>query len=49
MSAAPLPTPLLQIRDLSVQFPTRRGLLQALDAVSLDVKTGQTLAIVGPS
>lgn len=47
---APLPpAPLLQIRQLSIQFPTRAGLLQALDAVSLDVMAGRTLAIVGES
>ena len=49
MNASLPPGPLLQIRQLSVQFPTRAGLLQALDAVSLDVMTGQTLAIVGES
>lgn len=41
--------PLLQIDDLSVQFPTRQGMLQALDAVSLDLPAGRTLAIVGES
>ncbi len=49
MSAVVLPAPLLQIRQLGVQFPTRHGLLQALDAVSLDVVAGRTLAIVGES
>jgi len=47
---APLPlAPLLQIRQLSVQFPTRAGLLQALDAVSLELRTGEFTAIMGPS
>ena len=41
--------PLLSITDLSVTFPTDRGAVRALDSVSLEVHTGETLALVGES
>jgi oligopeptide/dipeptide ABC transporter ATP-binding protein len=47
--------PLLQAHDLSVWFPTRRGIgeerrwIRAVDRVSLGVKQGETLGIVGES
>ena len=48
--------PLLEVRDLSVRFPIRRGLLQrvagaftAVDGVSFDIPSGRTLALVGES
>jgi len=40
---------LLEIRNLSVQFPTPLGQVQAVRGVSLKMKAGQTLAIVGES
>ena len=47
---------LLEIRDLKVYFPIRKGLLQrvagyvrAVDGVSLTIKHAQTLALVGES
>jgi len=40
---------LLQVRDLTVEFPGRRGLLRALDRVSFDVKAGEVLGVVGES
>jgi oligopeptide transport system ATP-binding protein len=52
MSAAPL----LSVRDLRVHFPIRggwlgraRGWIRAVDGVSLDVKAGETLGLVGES
>src|SRR5690606_27237779 len=45
MSAAPV----LSLRDLVVEFPTRRGVLRALDKVSLDVGPGEILGVVGES
>jgi peptide/nickel transport system ATP-binding protein len=39
----------LDIRDLRVEFPTRRGVLTAVDGVSLQVKRGETLGLVGES
>ncbi len=47
---------LLSVRELSVRFPIRRGLLQrvagaftAVDGVSFDIPAGRTLALVGES
>jgi oligopeptide/dipeptide ABC transporter ATP-binding protein len=45
MSAASL----LSIRDLSVDFVTPRGLVQAVREASLDVAAGECLAVVGES
>ncbi|HET7833800.1 MAG TPA: ABC transporter ATP-binding protein [Gallionella sp.] len=48
--------PLLQVFDLRVHFPIRKGLLQrvagqvkAVDGVSLEIPQGRTLALVGES
>ena len=47
---------LLEVQDLKVHFPVRRGVLRhtvgyvkAVDGVSLELKAGRTLAIVGES
>ena len=40
---------LLEIRNLSVQFPTAVGTLKAVDGVDLDVDPGEVVAIVGES
>ena len=40
---------LLSVRDLSVEFPGRRGTLTALDHVSFDIARGEVLGIVGES
>jgi peptide/nickel transport system ATP-binding protein len=41
--------PLLDIRDLTVEFSTRRGIVKAVQHVDISVAKGETLAIVGES
>ena len=40
---------LLQVEDLHVAFSTRRGMVQAVRGVSLDLDPGATLGVVGES
>ena len=41
--------PLLSVRNLRVGLPSGRGLVRAVDGISLDLYAGQTLALVGES
>jgi len=41
--------PLLDVRELRVEFPTRRGTLVAVDGVSLAIAPGEILGVVGES
>lgn len=41
--------PVLDVRNLSVEFKTDSGIVQAIDHVSFQVQPGQTLGIVGES
>ena len=43
------PAPLLEVRHLRVEFPTRRATLVALDDVSFDIAPGEILGVVGES
>ncbi len=54
--ASGLQSEVLSVRDLAVHFPVRKGLLRrtvdhfkAVDGVSLAIKAGETLALVGES
>jgi peptide/nickel transport system ATP-binding protein len=40
---------LLSVRNLRVEFPTRRGILTAIDDVSFDIMPGEVLGVVGES
>jgi peptide/nickel transport system ATP-binding protein len=40
---------LLQVKNLVVEFPNRRGTLRALDDVSFDIAPGEILGVVGES
>lgn len=44
-----MPSPLLSVRDLVVEFPTRRGILRPVDKVSFDIAKGEILGVVGES
>ena len=41
--------PVLEVRDLVVEFATRRGNLRALDGISFDIAKGEVLGVVGES
>ncbi|MGF7052153.1 peptide/nickel transport system ATP-binding protein [Bosea sp. OAE752] len=41
--------PLLEIRNLTVEFATRRGAVQAVKSIDISVAKGETVAIVGES
>ena len=41
--------PLLQVRDLHVEFRTREGVARAVNGVNYSVRAGETLAILGES
>ena len=41
--------PLLQVDDLVVEFPTRRGTLRAIDGISFHIDPGEVLGVVGES
>jgi peptide/nickel transport system ATP-binding protein len=40
---------ILELRSLSVEFPSRRGTLKALDQVSFSIAPGEVLGVVGES
>ncbi|MDH4289308.1 MAG: ABC transporter ATP-binding protein [Aquincola sp.] len=41
--------PLLEVKHLRVEFPTRRGTLLALDDISFSIEPGEILGVVGES
>jgi peptide/nickel transport system ATP-binding protein len=42
-------TPLLEIKDVTVEFATRRGIVRAVEQVNISLAKGETLGIVGES
>ncbi|WP_338315479.1 ATP-binding cassette domain-containing protein, partial [Streptomyces bohaiensis] len=48
-TAATPGTPLLEVRDLQVEFHTREGVAKAVNGVSYSVEAGETLAVLGES
>jgi peptide/nickel transport system ATP-binding protein len=42
-------TPVLSVRDLVVEIPTRRGVLRPVDQVNWDIAAGEILGVVGES
>ena len=40
---------LLEVKHLQVEFPTRRGVLKALDDISFSISRGEVLGVVGES
>jgi peptide/nickel transport system ATP-binding protein len=41
--------PVLSVRDLKVEFVTRRGILKAIDGISFEIAKGEVLGVVGES
>jgi peptide/nickel transport system ATP-binding protein len=41
--------PLLAVRDLEVEFPTDRGVARVLDRISLEIRPGEVVGLVGES
>ena len=44
-----MPVPLLEVRNLRVEFAGRRGTLVAIDDISFDIAPGEILGVVGES
>ncbi len=42
-------TPLLEVNGLRIEFPTRRGVLVAVDDISFSIEEGEVLGVVGES
>jgi peptide/nickel transport system ATP-binding protein len=48
--SAPVPgEPVISVRNLQVEFATRRAVLRAIDGVSFDIHKGEVLGVVGES
>jgi oligopeptide/dipeptide ABC transporter ATP-binding protein len=49
MPATAEAAPILQVRDLTIEFDSESGPLRAVDGVSFDLRRGETLGLVGES
>jgi peptide/nickel transport system ATP-binding protein len=42
-------SPVLEVKDIHIEFPTRKGVLKAVDGVSFSIAPGEVLGVVGES
>ncbi|MEO0396650.1 MAG: ABC transporter ATP-binding protein [Cyanobacteria bacterium P01_A01_bin.137] len=49
LASTPIQTSVLSVRDLSVEFRTRTGIVKALENISFHINKGETIGIVGES
>ncbi|HEX9551279.1 MAG TPA: ABC transporter ATP-binding protein [Candidatus Limnocylindrales bacterium] len=48
-AAGPGPTPLIEVRNLRVQLPSRDGIVTAIDGIDFSIGRGEIVALVGES
>jgi len=48
-SNSSLPSPMLELQELCVHFPTKAGTVKAVDNISLDLRQGEIVGLVGES
>ena len=44
-----LSEPLIEVKDLRVEFDVRAGIVKAVDGLSLTIQRGKTLGVIGES
>jgi peptide/nickel transport system ATP-binding protein len=42
-------SPVIEVKDIHIEFPTRRGVLKAVDGISFSISPGEVLGVVGES